>query len=145
MANYDDEFEAFDALAANIPEVYLDSRNYYWPNYIPVNVHHEKYKFVHSIPVTPTPIFQPGTFYVATFAESLLLTWVGMEAKVHRCIGASTYISVNVVEGGNPFSHCHKPVFEYCHVPTPVREQEPRNIHLMTTFDKIDFVLFLIP
>ena len=34
MANYDDEFEAngeFDTIAASIPAVYLDSRNYYWP------------------------------------------------------------------------------------------------------------------
>lgn len=142
MANYDDEFEAngeFDTIAASIPAVYLDSRNYYWPNYVPVDIHHEKYKFVYSIPVTATTINQSGAFYVATFTESLLLTWVGMEAKIHRRIGASTYISVNVVEGGNPYSHYHKPIFEYCHVPTPVRQQEPPNVHLMTTEDRIDF------
>ena len=109
MANYNDEFEAngelqeFDTVAASIPAVYLDSRNYHWHNYAPVDVHHEKYKFVYSIPVTATAINQSGAFYVATFTESLLLTWVGMEAKIHRRIGASTYISVNVIEGGIPF------------------------------------------
>ena len=97
MANYDDDYEAndefqeFDTIATSIPAVYLDNRSYYWPNYVPVDVHHEKYKFVYSIPVTVASISQSGAFYVATFTESLLLTWVGMEAKVHRRIGASTY------------------------------------------------------
>ena len=104
-----------------------------------MNVHHEKYKFVYSIPVTVTPINQSGDFYLATFTESLLLTCVGMEAKIHRRIGASTYTSVNIIEGCNPFSDSHKPVFEYCHVPPQIREQEPLNVHLMTTDDKTDF------
>ena len=69
------------------------------------------------------------------FTESLLLTWVGMEANVHRRIGAST---VNVVEGSNPLSDYHKPVFEYCHVLPRVRQQKPLNVHLMTTSDRID-------
>ena len=57
MANYGDEFgtsselQEFDTIVAAIPPVYIDSRNYYWPNYNPVNLHHERYKFVHSIPV----------------------------------------------------------------------------------------------
>ena len=77
----EDEFEVnvvlqeFDTIAAIISTIYLDSRKYYWPNYAPVNVHHEKYKLVYSISVTVTPINQSGAFYLATFTESLLLTW----------------------------------------------------------------------
>ena len=136
---YDEENEDFDALAATIPDVHLDSRKYFWPNYVPFDVHHEKYKFVYSIPVSANVICHSGAFYLATFSESLLLTWVGLEANIHRRIGASTYISVNVVEGNNPFGHHHTPIFEYCHVPISVRKQEPQNVHLMTTEDRIDF------
>ena len=138
MAEYDNEangeLQEFDTIAASVSAVYLDNRKYYWPNYDPVQVHREKYMFIYSIPVSPSKVInQSGAFYVATFTESLLLTWVGMEANIHRRIGASTYISVNV-EGSNPFSDYHKPVFEYCRV----REQEPLNIHLMTTDNRID-------
>jgi hypothetical protein len=142
MAEYDNEangeFQEFDTIAASVSAVYLDNRKYYWPNYDPVEVHHEKYKFVYSIPATATAINQSGSFYVATFTESLLLTWVGMEAKIHRRIGASTYILVNVVEGSNPFSDITNPYLS-SHVPPRVRVQEPLNIHLMTTDDRIDF------
>ena len=129
----------FDALVGTIPDIYLDNRKYYWPNYVPFHVHHEKFKFVYSIPIVATSICQSGAFYLATFSESLLLTWVGLEARVHRRLGASTYISVNVVEGSNPFNDSHKSIFEYCHVPMPVRKQEPNNVRLMTTQDRVNF------
>ena len=44
----------------------------------------------------------------------------------------------NPNEGGNPYNDHHKPILEYCHVPPRVRDQEPRNVHLMTTTDRID-------
>ena len=130
--------QEIDVLVSTIPEVCLDSRSYYWPNYAPFGVHHERYKFMYSIPLSPTVISHSGAYYIATFSESLLLTWVGLEAKVCRRIGASTYMSVNTVEGNNPFSHDHQTVFEYCNVPPPVRIQEPRNVHLMATEDKVN-------
>ena len=46
MANYGDDFETSDELQATIPSVCIDTRNYYWPNYTPVDVHHD-------VPVSP--------------------------------------------------------------------------------------------
>ena len=133
--NQDSEF---DHMLASIPEYVLDSRRYYWPNFHEqLLVHHHRHKFVYSFQL-PT-ISQSRAYYVATFGESLLLTWIGLEAKVLRRIGDSTSIQVNVVSGSNPFESCHSTAFHYCHVPPPVRRQEHWEIHRRTTEDRIDY------
>ena len=61
-----------------------------------------------------------------------------MGTRVHRRLGASTNITLKVVCGNEPFTSEHKDVAGYCKVPPPVRREEPREIHLRTTEDKVD-------
>ena len=71
------------SIASSISTVHLDNRKYYWPNYDRTEVHHEKFKFVYLIPVSPSKVINhSGAFYVTTITESLLLTWVGMKANI---------------------------------------------------------------
>lgn len=132
------ECEEFDQLVQSVPDSVLDTRNYYWPNFNqPRYIFHHRQKFVYNIPL-PSPISESGPYYVATFGESLLLTWVGLETRVHRRIAASTNITMKIVRGSDPFSSEHKDVAQYCKVPEPVRVQEPQQIHLRLTEDKVD-------
>lgn len=136
--NTDSATEEFDQIVQSIPDSLLDARSYYWPNFRqPRYIHHHPKKFVYNIQL-PSPISNSGSYYVGTFGESLLLTWVGLESQVHRRIDASTSITLKVVHGSDPFSSEHKDVAAYCKVPKPVRRQEPREIHLRTTEDKVD-------
>ena len=81
------EAHEFDELIANAPDAMFDCRKYYWPNFnSPDYVTHSFSKFVY--PFSLPTISLPGSYYVATFGEPLLLTWVGFEAKVDRRIGA---------------------------------------------------------
>ena len=80
----------------------------------------------------------PGSYYVATFGEPLLLTWVGLKIKVTQRIGSSTEIQVNTIDVNNPFSSTHTNVFHYCKVPTPIRRQEWASLHHIMTEDSID-------
>lgn len=133
--NQDSEF---DHMLASVPESVLDSRRYYWPNFNEeLLVHHHRHKFVYSFRLPA--ISQSRAYYVATFGESLLLTWIGLEAKVLHRIGDSTSIQVNVVSGSNPFDSYHNTAFHYCHVPLPVRRQEHREIHRRITEDRVDY------
>ena len=66
------------------------------------------------------------------------MTWVGLETRVHRRPGDSTNITLKVVRGNDSFTSEHKDVAGYCKVPPPVRRQEPGEIHLRTTEDKVD-------
>ena len=132
------EMEEFDQIAQSIPDSLLDSRRYFWPNFDqPRYIHHQRKKFVYSI-CLPTPITESGSYYIATFGESLLLTWVGLETRVYRRIGASTSITVKIVHGSDPFSSEHTDLAAYSKVPPPVRLYEPREIHRRTIEEKID-------
>ena len=69
---HDDDVEV-DQLLAIVPGSILDSRRYYWPNFVnPQFIYHKKYKFVYSFQL-PT-IVESRDYYVASFGESLLLT-----------------------------------------------------------------------
>ena len=124
-----------DQLLQNVPDSILDNRSYYWPNFVhPRFIHHERYKFVYTFQL-PT-IRQSSSYYVASFVESLLLTWIGLEANISRRIGDSSSIQVNVVNGPNPFDCEHK---NTCYVPHPVRRQEHISVHRRMTEDRINF------
>lgn len=115
----------------------MDCRSYYWRNFqypgriISYNRHH----FQHTISVYP---HLPGGSYVCTFNESMLLTWVGVECSVQRRLATAYSISVNVIDGPNPFENGCTTVFTYSKVPLPVNRYEPRYIHQMITSDRID-------
>ena len=128
----------FDELARLVPDSVLDTRFHYWSNFShPLYIHHRPKRLVYSIRL-PTPISESGSYYVASFGESLLLTWVGLETRVHRRFGASTNITLKVVRGNESFTSEHKDVAGYCKVSPPVCRQEPREIHLRTTEDEVD-------
>lgn len=94
----------FDELVETLPDAIFDARSYYWPNFVqPVCIYHSFKKFVFSIEL-PTPIHESKAYYVASFGESLLLTWVGIEATINSRIGASTSMTVRVVRGNNPYT-----------------------------------------
>ena len=76
-----------------------------------VNIYHERYKFVYSFQL-PT-ITHSRDYYIASFGESLLLTLIGLEARVNRQIGDLTSVQVDVVNGLNPFSCEHTNTFHY--------------------------------
>lgn len=116
----------------------LDSKRYYWPNFVePQFIYHERYKFVYSFQL-PT-LTESRDYYVASLGESLLVTWIGLEARVFRIIGDSTSIQVNVVNAPNPFDCKRTNAFHYCYVPPPVRRQEHISVHRRMTNDRIDF------
>lgn len=136
--NEDSVTREVDQLVETIPDSILDARSYYWPNFVqPRYIRHSFKKFVYSIEL-PTPIRESRAYYIASFGESLLLTWVGIETKVDRRIGASTNMIVRVVLGNDPYTSEHKDVARYCKVPTPIRSQEPSEIHLRRVEDKVD-------
>ena len=119
----------FDDILRSVGEGCVDSRSYYWKNYItPLYIYHSKQKFTYS----------KGIYYLATFCESLLVTWVGLEARVHRRIGASVSFSINCVEGNDPYNSPHIKIFEYNKVPPPVRRLEPPEVLERTTMERID-------
>ena len=129
--------EMFDEIVMNAPDVMFDCRAYYWPNFhSPSYIMHSFSKFTFSFTL-PT-ISVPGSYYVATFGEPLLLTWVGLQTKVRRRIGASTNILVNAVNGNDPFTSTHNNVFHYCKVPPPIRQQEQEFVHNFISEDKVD-------
>ena len=82
---YDDDI--IDEHIANVPSTVVDSRTYYYMHYPGVEITYNRVKFQHTISLglinTPLPV------YVAGFGESLLLTWVGLECSVRRCIATS--------------------------------------------------------
>ena len=134
MATIDDEF---DEIVRSAPDAMFDCRTYYWPNYrSPVYITHSfsKFTFSFTLPTTSTP----GSYYVVFFGEPLLLTWVGLEAKVRRQMGSSTEIQINAIEGGNHFTSDHTNIFNYCKVPTPIRRQERASLLHVMTEDSID-------
>lgn len=100
-------------------------------------IYHRHYKFVYSFELPN--ITQSGTYYVATFGEPLLITWIGLEANVVSRIGDSTSIQINVVRGCSPFDSDRQNAFHYCHVPAPVRRQEHHEIHRRTTQYRITY------
>ena len=94
-----------------------------------------RYKFVYSFQL---PTLAESRDYVASFGESLLVTWIGLEARVSRRISDSTGIQVNV-NGPNPFDCKCTNAFHYCYVPPLVRRQDHISVHGRTTDDRIDF------
>ena len=104
------ESDEFDEIVKSAPDALFDCRAYYWPNfYSPSYITHSFSKFTFSFSL-PT-ISVPGSYYVATFGEPLLLTWVGIKTKVRRKVGASTNISVYAVNGSDPFTSTHSNLF----------------------------------
>ena len=85
-----------DHILRNCPLGLLDCRSYYWRNFkypgtiIRYNHHH----FQHTISVGNIYPQSPGSSYVCTFNESMLLTWVGVECSVQRRLATAYSISV---------------------------------------------------
>ena len=127
--------EVFDRIVRNAPDAMFDTRAYYWPNFkSPSLITHSFRNFTYSFSL-PT-ISVPGSYYVTSFGEPLLLTWVGLETKVKRKIGASTNILIN--DGDDPFLSMRCNLFHYCKVPLPVRKQEPDYVYGFMAEDKVN-------
>lgn len=126
-----------DDLIRDAPDSIFDCRSYYWPNFkSPLYVRHSFQKFTYSFTL-PT-ISRPGSYYVATFEEPLLLTWVGVKATIEHRIAASTSINISCVEGEDPFTNARTNVFQYCNVPPPVGRHEPNHVHYFMKKDNVD-------
>ena len=94
-----DSSSEFDELASLIPASVLDTRYHYLSNFShPLYIHHPPKRFVDNIRL-PTPINKSGSYYVASFGESLLVTWVGLEIRVHRRLGDSINITLKSYTG----------------------------------------------
>ena len=129
--------DVFDRIVMNAPDAMFDCRAYYGKNFkSPSYITHSFSKFMYSFTL-PT-ISVPGSYYVATFGEPLLLTWIGLETKVKRKIGASNSIIINAVNGGDPFMSTRSNFFHYCKVPLPAGKLEQEFVHGFMTKDKID-------
>lgn len=73
--------DKFDKLVRSAPDAMFDCRTYYWPNYrSPAYITHSFSKFTFSFTLPTISI--PGSYYIASFGEPLLLTWVSLETKV---------------------------------------------------------------
>ena len=68
----------------------------------------------------------------------MLLTWVGVEYSVQRRLETAYRVSVNVIDGSNPFANGRTTVFTYSKVPLPDSSYEPHYIHQIITSDRID-------
>lgn len=130
--------ELVDSLISTAPVLMLDSRTYYWPNFkLGNDVKYFRDKFVYCFPLG-TLRAHPNVYYVCSFTESLLLTWIGIECSVQRYTATSYNINLNVVDGMNPYSNKHNNVFSYYKINPPINRFEPSFVHKYLKIDKID-------
>ena len=66
--------EVFDRIVMNAQGAMFDSRAYYLPNF----------KLIMHTFCTYLVFPVPGAYYVATFGEPLLLTWVGLKQRLNE-------------------------------------------------------------
>ena len=125
-----------DSIIATVHIHILDSRSYYYHRYPGINIKYSHTQFIHTVPLGD--ILNRSPTFVAGFSESMLLTWVGLECRVHRPIDASYTVCIKVVDGPNPYKHCHREIFTYVTVPPPVSRYEPEFVRHILTSDKID-------
>lgn len=109
--------ELVDSLISTVPSWMLDSRTYYRPNFKLGNgVKYFWDKFVYCFP-HGTLRAQPN-YYVCSFTESLLLTWIGIECSVQRYTATSYKINLNFADGKNQYSDntiMYSPIIKLVH------------------------------
>lgn len=71
-----------DRLLQELPEYLLDANYYYYKNFRKYfYICHSNQKFEYYIPIASA---SQGSYYVATFAEHLLVTIVGLRATINK-------------------------------------------------------------
>jgi len=129
-----------DHIIRHCPASVLDCRSYYWRNfkYPGTSITYHHHHFQHTLSIGSIYPQSPGGAYVCTFNESMLLTWVGVECLVQHRLATAYSISVNVIDGSNPFENSRTTVFTYSKVPLPISRYEPQYLHEVITSDRID-------
>ena len=78
------------------------------------------------------------TNYVATFAEHLLVTRVGLRATINRRIIDSVAFHIAILAGTNPYNCKNRStVDDYLKIPHPVSRYEPQYVREFQTSDKL--------
>ena len=123
---------AIDRLFQAVPEYLFDANYYYYRNFHNYYyIHHNKHKFEYYIPIGSA---SPGSYYVATFAEHLLVTRVGLRATINRRIIDSVSFHIGILAGTNPYD-CKKrsTLDDYLKIPPPVSHYEPQYVREFQT------------
>lgn len=91
-----DDDTVVDNINANVNSTLLDSRYYYYTNF----PNQERYITHHSyVPLLADVQQQQSPLYIATFKDSLLVTWVGVECSLRWQLATSYIITVNLLDG----------------------------------------------
>ena len=130
--------DVVEHIIANAPNRLLDCRTYYWTNfkYPGFGIMYHCSNFQHTISLGC--LYDQSPTYIASFDESLLLTWIGIECSVQRRLATSYKIQMNIVNGMNRYADEHQPIFTYYKVTPPINRFEPQFVHGIITSDKID-------
>ena len=110
-----------DRLLQELPEYLLDA-NHYYKNFRKYSyICHNELKVEYYIPIGSA---SQGSYYVATFAEHLLVTRVGLRATINRRIIDSVAFYIAILAGTNPYN-CKNgsTVDDYLKIPPPVSRE----------------------
>ena len=92
---------AVDSILQEIPECLVDANYYYYKNFRNYyNIYHKKDRFKYYISIGSA---SQGPYYVATFAEHLLVTRVGVRTSINRRIIDSVSFEIAILAGNNPY------------------------------------------
>ena len=125
------------AIFQAVPEYLFDANYYYYENFRNyLYIWHNKHKFEYYIPVGS---IAQGSYYVASFAEHLLVTRVGLRATISRRIEDSVSFRIAILAGTNPFDQQqHSTVDEYLKIPPPVSRYEPQYVKEFKISERFD-------
>ena len=137
MSELEDKEKEIDCFMASIPCRMLDNRSYYWDNfnYPGLEIAHNIRHFQQTISLGNLANQSP--YYICTFGEPLLLTWVGIDCSIQRLLETAYTKNINVA-GINPFTDRHSTIFTYSKTPYQINRFEPKFLHRMVTTDKVD-------
>ena len=126
-----------DSIFETVPEYYFDANYYYYKNFQNYfSIYHNKQKFEYYIPIGNA---SQGFYYVASFAEHLLVTRVGLRATINRRIIDSTSFKIAILAGTNPYNHKKRSTLdEYLQIPQPVSRYEPHYVSRFLTSERLD-------
>ena len=129
---------AVDRMLRVVPDYLVDANYYYYRNFEKYfKIYHKKDQFEYYIPICRSA--SQGPYYVATFAEHLLVTRVGLRAIINRRIIDSVSFNISILAGDNPYNPAdRKTVDEYLKTPPPVSCYEPQYVQELKINEKLD-------
>ena len=128
---------AVDSILQEIPECLVDANYYYYKNFRNYyNIYHKKDRFEYYISIGSA---SQGPYYVATFAEHLLVTRVGVRTSINRRIIDSVSFEIAILAGNNPYDGNKRSTLDaYLKIPPSVSHYEPQYVREFQTNERLD-------